>query len=58
MLKKIEINPKIITKVKYFEDSVVVYSKEEFWVCKPTQKIDKNQPGLIVLELKDKCEVK
>lgn len=56
MLRKIQIKPNIITKIKHFEDSTVIYSKDEFWVCYPNQSLETDKYGLITLQLKDKCD--
>lgn len=43
-----------ITKIKEFEDSVVVYTKNEFWVCEKEQKIPTKDDVFISLQLKQK----
>ena len=47
-----------ITKIKKFKNATVFYTKKDYWVCIPEQKLPEKDDVFIALILKGKCDKK
>ena len=56
MDKEAIVRVKDITKVRKFDDSIVIYTKNTCWVCVKDQRVPTPQDLFITLKLKGKSE--
>ena len=56
MEKEVIVRVKDITKVRKFDDSVVIYTKKTCWVCVKDQRVPTPQDLFITLRLKGEGE--
>ena len=55
-MKEVIVRVKDITKVRKFDDSVVIYTKKTCWVCVKDQRVPTPQDLFITLKLKGKSD--
>ena len=55
-MKEVIVRVKDITKVRKFDDSVVIYTKKTCWVCVKDQRVPTPQDLFITLRLKGKSD--
>ena len=56
MEKEVIVRVKDITKVRKFDDSVVIYTRKTCWVCVKDQRVPTPDDLFITLKLKGKSE--
>jgi hypothetical protein len=56
MRKEVIVRVKDITKVRKFDDSIVIYTRKTCWVCVKDQRVPTPQDLFITLKLKDRSD--
>jgi hypothetical protein len=56
MLKEFKLRVSEITKIKQFDNSVVFYTANQFWVCEKNQPLPTKNDLFITLQLKGKSD--